>query len=257
MLSETGAGSLALLAGIVFGAAVVRGYSGFGFSALFVASVSLFWVPAEVVPLALMLEAAAGLHLLPLLWRDVDWRQFGFVLAGAAIALPLGVFLLDRLPADTMRLTISLAIFAIALVVLAGVKIESGQRGLFVFAGGLVSGFATGAAGIGGLPLVVLFLSNDTRVASMRATLTAYFVASNLYGLAVMAGEGLLQRAIFERFAWCLLPLALGVWLGNRGFERRGDHDYRMLATMLLILLAVIGVVRAIAMGQGAAVSLG
>ena len=50
-------------------AAFIRGYSGFGFSALTVTSLSLILPPAEVVPSAFMLEIAASIYMLPLVWR--------------------------------------------------------------------------------------------------------------------------------------------------------------------------------------------
>jgi uncharacterized membrane protein YfcA len=58
----------------VFGAAVVRGYSGFGFSLLAVTSLSLLLPPTEIVPSIFIMEVAASLHLLPSVWRDIHWR---------------------------------------------------------------------------------------------------------------------------------------------------------------------------------------
>ena len=49
----------------IFLAAIVRGYSGFGFSLLSITALSLALPPAEIVPSIFMLEIAASLHLLP------------------------------------------------------------------------------------------------------------------------------------------------------------------------------------------------
>lgn len=237
---------LGLALAAVFFAAVVRGYAGFGFSAFVVGSLSLAWPPAQVVPLVLMLEIAAGIHLLPSVWRDVDWRQLGWILAGALIATPFGVELLHRLPADTMRLVISLAILAAALAIATGGTLRGGQGAAQVFGAGLVSGAANGAAGIGGLPLVALFLWNRTSARALRATLAVYFIASDSYALAVAGGRGLVTGSVIEHFVWSLLPLALGVWLGNRRFARSSGRSFRGVAIGLLMLLAGLGVVRAL-----------
>src|SRR5580704_8313794 len=58
----------------IFGAAVVRGYGGFGFSLLAVTSLSLLLPPTEIVPSIFIMEVAASLHLLPSVWRDIHWR---------------------------------------------------------------------------------------------------------------------------------------------------------------------------------------
>lgn len=58
----------------VFCAAIVRGYSGFGFSLLAITSISLLLPPAEIVPSIFVMEVAASLHLLPDVWGKIHWR---------------------------------------------------------------------------------------------------------------------------------------------------------------------------------------
>ena len=55
-------------------AAFSRGYSGFGFSALLVASGSLVTDPIKIVPLAIMLEVTASVIQAAGVWRDIDWK---------------------------------------------------------------------------------------------------------------------------------------------------------------------------------------
>jgi len=55
----------------VFGAAVVRGYSGFGFSLLAITSLSLALPLSEIIPPVFMMEIAASLGLMPSIRRDV------------------------------------------------------------------------------------------------------------------------------------------------------------------------------------------
>ena len=57
-LLTLGLGSL-----FVFLAAIVRGYSGFGFSLLVITSLSLLMPPATFIPAVFMLEIAASLHI--------------------------------------------------------------------------------------------------------------------------------------------------------------------------------------------------
>ncbi|MEN8198105.1 MAG: sulfite exporter TauE/SafE family protein, partial [Pseudomonadota bacterium] len=57
--------SLLFCMAAVFVAATIRGFSGFGLSALVVSSISLVLPPAEIVPMTLLLEAVASLRMLP------------------------------------------------------------------------------------------------------------------------------------------------------------------------------------------------
>src|SRR6185436_12394234 len=97
-------GALAYAMLCVFGAAVVRGFSGFGFSLLAITALSLVVPPVVVVPSIFLLEVAASLHLLPSVWREVHWRAIGLLLAGCGVATPLGVWLLATVPRAPMQM---------------------------------------------------------------------------------------------------------------------------------------------------------
>ena len=66
----TGLTAVGLLASL--GAGIVRGFSGFGFSALTVAGISLFMAPAAVVPAVLVLEILASISVWRSAVRDLD-----------------------------------------------------------------------------------------------------------------------------------------------------------------------------------------
>ena len=60
---------IAVALAVIFLAAIVRGYSGFGFSLLTITALSLLMAPAQVIPAIFLLEIAASLHLLPSIGR--------------------------------------------------------------------------------------------------------------------------------------------------------------------------------------------
>ncbi len=84
----------------VFGGALVRGYTGFGSSLIWVSSLSLVLPPVIVVPAVYLLEIAASAHLLPRVWRKIEWRSLRWLLLGTFVATPPGVYLLSALPAS-------------------------------------------------------------------------------------------------------------------------------------------------------------
>ncbi len=91
VLAGTGLGLLELsyVLAAILAAAFVRGYTGFGLSALIVTSVTLVLPPAEVVPIALVLEIAASVHMLPLVRKQVDWRILGWLSLTSFAAIPV------------------------------------------------------------------------------------------------------------------------------------------------------------------------
>jgi uncharacterized membrane protein YfcA len=97
----------------IFGAAVVRGYSGFGFSLLAVTSLSLLLPPTAIVPSIFIMEVAASLHLLPSVWRDIHWRALLWLAVGCLVGTPFGVYALAHVPAAPM--TLALAVFVLGI----------------------------------------------------------------------------------------------------------------------------------------------
>src|SRR6201987_6389772 len=83
----------------IFGAALVRGYAGFGFSLLSVTALSLFLEPRAIFPSIFILEVAASAHLMIHSWRDVHWQSLRRVGPGGLIRKPAGGHRLARVPA--------------------------------------------------------------------------------------------------------------------------------------------------------------
>jgi uncharacterized membrane protein YfcA len=88
---------------VVFGAGMVRGFAGFGFSAPCVAGLLLFLAPARVVPPIFALEVLAGVTLLRGTWKDLDWPWLGWLVQGNALCIPLGMALLVVVPEGPLR----------------------------------------------------------------------------------------------------------------------------------------------------------
>src|SRR5215813_11483687 len=90
----------------IFLAAVVRGFSGFGFSLLAITAISLFMPAREIVPSIFLLEVAASLNLIPSIWREIDWRGIAFLLLGYVIGLVPGIYALVHAPAAPLNIAL-------------------------------------------------------------------------------------------------------------------------------------------------------
>lgn len=111
----------------LFIASLARGYSGFGFSAVLVSSWSLVDVPARAIGIALLLEVIASCVQAFSVWRDIPWRRVVFLLLGAAIGTGPGVLLLSNIPADQLKLGLSLFVLVAAFLLLRGWKLRKSQ----------------------------------------------------------------------------------------------------------------------------------
>jgi uncharacterized membrane protein YfcA len=239
------AATLAYALIVIFIAAVVRGYSGFGASALIVTSLTLVLPPAEVVPISLLLEIAASLGLLAQVWKDVPWRTVSWLMIGAALGMPAGFALLAALPADAMRVLISLLVLGACALIWRGARLSARPGTPAILGTGVASGIANGTAAVGGLPVVLFFLYSAAAVATARATLIVYLMIGDVYGTGVAWLNGLVTQEVLLRGALFCLPLSLGVWLGNRRFLASSPESFRRFTLILLVFLATAGLLRA------------
>jgi hypothetical protein len=241
-----GPGGLTLLAIGLLAAAYARGLTGFGFSALLVATGALVTEPAKVVPLAIVLEVTASLAQAVSVWRHVDWRRVALLIAGALAGNPLGIALLAFATADALRLGISGFILAACLILLLGwqARRRIGRAG--TFAVGLGSGVVNGATALGGLPVVLFLAASREAPAVMRASLIAFFFVTDLYAGALMAWRGILDTGTVHAAVWALPVLLAGLWLGSHRFAATTPEAFRRFTLWLLIVLALAGLVRTV-----------
>ncbi len=101
----------------IFVAAVLRGFTGFGFALAAVPLLGLFMAPTEAVPVAIGLQLAGSLLDFRTASRSCDWPSLRWLMIGALIGSPLGTLILTEIPAAISRLIISsvtlLAVFAL------------------------------------------------------------------------------------------------------------------------------------------------
>lgn len=234
----------AWMAAAILIAAFIRGYSGFGYSAMVIAASSLVMNPLNMVAVVVILETAMSLQAARGIAQDVDWRRVWLMLAGAAVGLPLGLWALTGVSEDTARAVISSYVLVMCLVLLAGWRMAAEARGLSNLGMGVISGLAN-APGMGGLPIAAFFAAQPMRAAVFRATLIAYFPILDLYSAPLYWYAGLVSWDTLWASLIALPLTFLGNWLGGRHFLNTDPKEFRRFAIMLLAGLAGMGLGKA------------
>lgn len=226
-------------------AGFVRGYSGFGFSALTIAASGLVMNPLNFVAVVVVWEAVMTLQAWGGVGRDVDWRRVGLLTLGAVIGLPMGLWVLQAISEDAARAVISAYVLLMCLVLLAGWRMKAEAGTAPTFAAGLVSGLAN-APGMGGLPVAAFFAAQPMAPAVFRATLVAYFPVLDLYSAPLYWWHGMVTWET-GKAALIGLPLVLlANWAGSRHFLHTDPKDFRRFAILLLGGLAALGLLKAL-----------
>ena len=226
-------------------AAFVRGYSGFGFSALVVASSALVTNPLNFVAVVIFCEFLMTVQQWHGVWRQVDWRRVITLMIGAVVGLPIGLWALTGVGIDVARAVVAIYVLVMCGVMLMGWRLHKPQGD----AGHLVAGVASGLAnapGMGGLPVASYFTAQGMGAGVFRATLIAYFALLDLYSAPVMWWHGMVTWDTLYAAVLSLPIIVLGTWAGGRHFLNTDPQDFRRFAIVLLAVLAVMGLAKSV-----------
>jgi hypothetical protein len=233
------------LAAAMFVAAFIRGYSGFGFSAIFIILAALVTNPLPLIPVMFTCEIAMTALQARGIRQHIDWRRVVPLLIGAGLATVPAVAIMAKLGEREARLAISAMILGLSLLLLSGWKMRRavGVRGNIGV--GVVSGIVN-SAGVGGLPAAAFLTAQPIAPAMFRATMIMYLTGIDLMALPVMAGHGLVSADTVTAIALAFPVLAAGVWAGSRGFALVSQDHFRRAVVVLLTALSILNIAKAI-----------
>ena len=237
---------IAILAACAFLAGLIRGFSGFGLSAVLVASAAFVISPKLIIPTAQTMEVIASIALIPSVWRDVNWKWLTPMGAAYLISIPLGVAALAYLPEALIRVGGCLLLLVASLCLLLNLRPNLPDSLALRFGTGLVAGFFAGASSLGGMVASVMLFAVSLPPKNLRATLIVLFFGSALYSLSWGAWQGVVTQSTFARAAWLALPLLLGIAVGTHGFKNVSEKVFRQCVLALLTILAVAGIINVI-----------
>lgn len=245
--ADVGTGAIAFAIAAVIAGGFVKGYSGFGASMMWVGSLSLVFPPHQVVPMVLLWEVASSLQLLPETWRKIEWRSLGWLSLGAAVATPVGAYLLASLPAGAARIGIGLIVFAGSYLIWRGFAWSGRPAPWAIVCVGLAFGLLNGSTALGGPPVVLFYLATPVGAATSRASIIAFFLATDALAALSQMSAGLLTGDVLYAAALMLPFVVFGTWLGSRHFLKTEPADFKRFALVALMVLGLLVTVRALA----------
>lgn len=232
-----------------FCAALLRGFTGFGFAIAAVPLLSLGLPPAQVVPLAVLMQLLASLTDLRTASRITDWRSLIWLSPGLVIGTPLGLLALTRLSAQHARLTFGAIILGSVFLLGRGFRLPANPPRRVIGAVGLATGLMNGLAAVPGPPVVALLMALPHSATVVRASALVFFTFTAGVAIVPLTIAGLIDRhmLLFALISWPVL--LLGTRLGGWGFRRAKPHHHRRVALSVLTVLATVLIVRSVGFG--------
>ncbi len=247
-LTGLATGTVALAAAMTFGAAVIRGLTGFGLAIILVPLLGLLIAPAQAVVIGILLQLLVGPVGLPRIMRDAHRPSALGISAAAWVTTPLGIAALAALSPDAARLLIALiALAAFGLIFLP--QHPDGHRpgALAIGLTGAASGLLNGFAAMPGPPVVPFYLRQALSPQAARASMMLVFFATAIAGTAAAWWSGLIDRPLFLLSLLLFPPLLLGNWIGGLAFGRVAAPLWRSIVGLVLALAGVGALARLLA----------
>ena len=227
-------------------AAFLRGFTGFGFSLVAVPLLSLVAAPAEVVPVAVMLQLSISVAGLRDSLRLADWRSVGLLAAAAAVATPVGIAILVALSAAQARVAIAVLLLLAVALLGRGWRFARRLSVAATLAVGAVCGLFNGLAGIPGPPVVAFFVASGVPSAIARASMIVLFLLTAVFAASGLVVAGLLGPAALVPIVAGLPLVFAGSLAGAALFRRSGGRHYDRIALGVLAVTALATLLRSL-----------
>lgn len=227
--------TLALLALITLAASLARGFSGFGAALIFVPLVSALLGPKVAAPLLLVTDSLMSLPMIPQALPLANRREALTLAAGAVIGVPIGTWALATSDPEVIRWAIAALAGAMLVLLASGWRYRGQPKPPLTVAVGLISGTCSGAAQIGGPPVVAYWLGGQTQAQGVRANIVVFFALTSLLSIAGYVFGDLISVETLILAALIAPVYGAGLWAGSRMFGLASDRTFRR------ICLAMIG----------------
>jgi uncharacterized membrane protein YfcA len=191
-------------------------------------------------PLVCACSVVAQLQALPGIWHAIDRQRLAPFVIGGCLGVPLGTWLLPRLPASTIKLGLGVLLIVYCSVMLRG-RVRAHytvENRAFDGAVGLAGGILGGIAGLSGvLPTICASLRGWTKD-ERRAVFQGFNLSVLALALASYAVSGLLDERFGRALLTALPATFVGSFVGQWLYRRLSDD---MFGRIVLVVLLVAG----------------
>ena len=233
---------LLLVSSVVVLAAVLRGFTGFGFALVAVPVFSLIMAPTEAVVLSVLLTLTISLVGIRSYWGVVPLQPMWPLVLMALVGTVAGTWVVTVISVSGFQLWAGLSVILACLGMSLFRPSERPLHPAFAWFTGLLSGLMNGALAIPGPPMIIYAMLQEPQPHRSRALLMTFFLAASVLALASYTVAGFLNIRSVAYFVTALPALYAGDRLGYYLFRRFGSALYRRI-TLLGLLAMGLGIV--------------
>lgn len=229
---------------IVFIAAIVRGYTGFGFAIISALGLMCLIPPVQAISIALTLDIVCSIHLIPKAIPNLEKKLLSKLLIGSVVAVPLGIYLLTSIDSNSIKMLVAIFSITGGACLLINRKlftslVATSNNYSLALPVGFVTGLATTMASSGGPPLMLYLLNTSLKAIQVRAVALLFFIVSSSCSL---TGLFLIGDVTTKTLLWALqllVPAFIGGIIGQRLFYYSPPQSFQYIVSPILISLSL------------------
>lgn len=236
----------------VAASAGVSSVAGFAFSAVSQAALApLMNDPVRLVQILMVCSITTQSFAIVSLWRHMDWRRLPFYLAGGALGLPVGVYLLLHLGLVGFHTAIGALLLVYgSYVLLKRPLVVSWEGWPAEVAVGFLGGITGGLAAFPGAAITIWCSMKGWDKTRQRGVFQPFILAMQFMALATIAlmrpHTGSATAGVYTMLsdAIAFVPATvLGSWFGLHIFKKISDQNFRRCLGALLAFSGVLMIV--------------
>lgn len=222
-----------LLAIIVFIASMLQTSTGFGFSIMSMPFLLFIYEPHTAVQINLILSLLISIIMVFKVKQEVDKAMLAGLLKGSIFGIPVGIIIYLYVNVEYIKVIVSSVIIFLTICLLLKVKIQ--QTKMRDFFTGMLSGLLTTSIGMPGPPLLLYFSGAGKEKATIRNTTLTYYLYIYFVSLLIQIGISGTNKSVIYLSIASLLPLALGMLLGQWIFLWMNQKTFQIVNYILLL----------------------
>ncbi|MBE6068609.1 MAG: sulfite exporter TauE/SafE family protein [Clostridium lundense] len=221
----------------------LEGLTGFG-STVLAMPFAIMLVGINIAkPILTIVGLLLSLYVVIISYKDILWEHYFRIVTFVVLGLPIGMWLFDKLPEDTLKVILGLFMIIVSIrgliIAYKGTKhnkpINNSILSLFLFLGGCMHGaFSSGG------PLVILYASEKLpNKSNFRATLSMLWVSLNSIIVLQSALSHRITPDVLKLSLYTLPFLAAGAVLGNLAHHKIKEGSFTKIVYVVLFISAL------------------
>ncbi|SFE37020.1 sulfite exporter TauE/SafE family protein [Thermophagus xiamenensis] len=245
-MSELTALLLVLSGVVILMSSLLKGMTGFGFALIAIPFLSMIYPIKVLVPAMTIFNLVSSVMLLLKIRERISWKYFIPMFLASLGGIPLGIYLLDYLNEEVLRIIIGAVLVFVSLKMLSGIPIAKRYLDKPIVFAGFLSGILSGSISLGGPPLVIAMNRKNYSKELFRGVFAWFSTFSSFFALGALYVEKLIPPDSLKLALYYTPLLLVGASLGNRLAALVNAEKFKRVVILVNVFTGIFTVVSAI-----------